>query len=1159
MRRLSLSLHVDPFTRLFSLTLLLIGLLTQECFAQVWVPTNAKASRGDPNIPNGISISWRNPSQNQALPNQSALIVRSLSYLSQASNCFSFVGPAPAAGAVTQANLPSGVELVWQGAPVYDGFTNEQSFTHLDSPSQAVLRGRTYYYAVRIASGSSWSYCAQGVESQPYSYFSNDRNILGWRTGYSISGTLTLPGGDPAAGVRIYSNHYPSGISPRLYFTSISQTDGSFSFQNMPAAFGTYPHNIDYKDPQTSSSTPPADGYWVCKPSCLSGGGSFSCASTTPVEVTTSDISGITLKAISGWPYSGLSGLAYRVSGTVALPGGVTPLPSGLSNGTVRVRADGCDYTVSPLNYGTNGIYASTSYPSNPGGGSIPKGTYQLIASPQTSGTYTIEPSNFNNPQTISIGHLENRNFLASSTSRYSISGKVFRPGMLGLGGVSVTASASGQADITVQSQADGTYSFVDQFGNPLLPVGIYTLSASKSGYNISNMFSGALSIVSANITAKDFVAISNQTVQISGNIWFPGHVNGLAGQALFADPAAMPANFTCSAGSCTITTGSGSVINLRVSAASQAPNGAFVLNVPEGLYNLYPSSAGNYSYSPASHTNLAATANLPGRDFEAISNARFSISGVVRDDNNQPLSGVAINVFKAQTQELQEATYTSSDGSYTVGDLPQGAYDVHPLLLNYAFQISGSWTQPVIVGPNNASGRNFTGISTLGETVSGKVVRIEDPSTGVPGVNVQLDASLQTSTDQNGNFVFSNVSNGQYTLTASHPNYDIFPSQGIQVLVNGSDIDNLVLSAREIKPVIPILEGVLDNQNGTFTACFGYDNQNQIAVQITPGASDATNVNTFGPPLPIQGQPLDFQIGRVPGAFCVTADNSVSLTWTVRYRGLQAHAATATSASIERLEPIALQGVCVKRNIAGNFEARFSYHNPNPFDIHTAVGPNNRFIPAPEDRGQPTSFLWGNVMLMPSIEFSAEEGSLTWSVHGSQATVTPDSAACQNQAPVADAGGSYGTISCSSAETQITISAAASSDPDGDQLIYAFSTQCPNSSIVHSSTISPQATLVLSAAGDTSTASCQVTVTVSDGALQDTAVASIFLAPSCFDCRGTPYGAAVVDDCGICAGGNQAKDCAGQCFGPARPDRFGICGGDGTLPPGCISTNYSD
>jgi hypothetical protein len=65
---------------------------------------------------------------------------------------------------------------------------------------------------------------------------------------------------------------------------------------------------------------------------------------------------------------------------------------------------------------------------------------------------------------------------------------------------------------------------------------------------------------------------------------------------------------------------------------------------------------------------------------------------------------------------------------------------------------------------------------------------------------------------------------------------------------------------------VVPILECVQRNANGTYTARFGYDNSTGAAVTIPVGAN-----NRFTPGNQNRGQTTVFQPGRVTNAFSVT------------------------------------------------------------------------------------------------------------------------------------------------------------------------------------------------------------------------------------------------------------------------------------------------
>jgi hypothetical protein len=54
-------------------------------------------------------------------------------------------------------------------------------------------------------------------------------------------------------------------------------------------------------------------------------------------------------------------------------------------------------------------------------------------------------------------------------------------------------------------------------------------------------------------------------------------------------------------------------------------------------------------------------------------------------------------------------------------------------------------------------------------------------------------------------------------------------------------------------------------------------------------------------------------------------------------------------------------------------------------------------------------------------------------------------------------------------------------------------------------------------------------------------------------DCKGVPYGHAVIDACGVCGGDNSTcKDCAGVPNGNGQLDACGVCNGDGSSCKGC-------
>jgi hypothetical protein len=73
---------------------------------------------------------------------------------------------------------------------------------------------------------------------------------------------------------------------------------------------------------------------------------------------------------------------------------------------------------------------------------------------------------------------------------------------------------------------------------------------------------------------------------------------------------------------------------------------------------------------------------------------------------------------------------------------------------------------------------------------------------------------------------------------------------------------------------VRPLLECVTNNGNGTYTAYFGYLNDNPAPITIAVGTK-----NKFTPSPQNRGQPTVFQPGRIQNAFSVVFDEN-NLVW---------------------------------------------------------------------------------------------------------------------------------------------------------------------------------------------------------------------------------------------------------------------------------------
>jgi hypothetical protein len=79
------------------------------------------------------------------------------------------------------------------------------------------------------------------------------------------------------------------------------------------------------------------------------------------------------------------------------------------------------------------------------------------------------------------------------------------------------------------------------------------------------------------------------------------------------------------------------------------------------------------------------------------------------------------------------------------------------------------------------------------------------------------------------------------------------------------------------VVPVKPLATCVVLNTNATFTAWFGYQNDNNGILQVPRGSR-----NSFAPAPADRGQPINFTFGRHAKLFSVTAPVGTSLRWTL-------------------------------------------------------------------------------------------------------------------------------------------------------------------------------------------------------------------------------------------------------------------------------------
>ncbi|MGY1763582.1 hypothetical protein ACI79G_06570 [Geodermatophilus sp. SYSU D00779] len=90
---------------------------------------------------------------------------------------------------------------------------------------------------------------------------------------------------------------------------------------------------------------------------------------------------------------------------------------------------------------------------------------------------------------------------------------------------------------------------------------------------------------------------------------------------------------------------------------------------------------------------------------------------------------------------------------------------------------------------------------------------------------------------------------------------------------------------------VVPLLDCVLTNGDGSWTAVFGYENTSSSPVRIPRGARNKVTPATVGSP-----QPTTFRPGTHRGAFTVTVPRGGGLMWHLDGTNLAARQGSATA-----------------------------------------------------------------------------------------------------------------------------------------------------------------------------------------------------------------------------------------------------------------------
>ncbi|HEX8130025.1 MAG TPA: carboxypeptidase regulatory-like domain-containing protein [Pyrinomonadaceae bacterium] len=270
----------------------------------------------------------------------------------------------------------------------------------------------------------------------------------------------------------------------------------------------------------------------------------------------------------------------------------------------------------------------------------------------------------------------------------------------------------------------------------------------------------------------------------------------------------------------------------------------------------------GNYIVTPA---HELYTFTPPPREFQAMSTdqfasfqgalRRFTLSGRAADAAGAPLSGVILTLGGG----ANSITQTDANGNYAFSNLAVGRdYNVAAARPGYAFAPESI----AVTNPRGDQTANFNG-SRLTYTVSG---RITDAAGGasVAGASVSLNGSLSATTqsDAQGNYTFTGLpSEGNYTITPSHPNFNFAPaSRPFTNLLSDVEADfaaariNYQIGGRVTGDSGALLGGVTVTLGGARSATAQTDATGQYLFADLPSGFDYTLTvalthYTFSPP----------------------------------------------------------------------------------------------------------------------------------------------------------------------------------------------------------------------------------------------------------------------------------------------------------------------
>ena len=181
------------------------------------------------------------------------------------------------------------------------------------------------------------------------------------------------------------------------------------------------------------------------------------------------------------------------------------------------------------------------------------------------------------------------------------------------------------------------------------------------------------------------------------------------------------------------------------------------------------PSRAG-YTFTPT-RISTSVSSNITNQNFVGSISAggTYSVSGKVTTNGVTPLAGVTI-----YSSNGQSATSDSS-GNYTLSNFSSGTFAVMPVSGSYSF--SPVYAEVTLSSGTPSATQDFigSGVPPSPYSINGQVK--DSGGNGIAGVTLILSNGMTATTDSGGNFIFTNVPIGSYTIMAFKAGYTFTPA----------------------------------------------------------------------------------------------------------------------------------------------------------------------------------------------------------------------------------------------------------------------------------------------------------------------------------------------------------------------------------------------